>query len=603
VVAAAANFIFLNSIAGVSSAFLIQGLQAIAEKERTLSKDLAEEKALLVEAKKSLEDEIFSRIEAEKRLRNSEKRYRLLAENVTDVLWTFSMVISRFTFVSPSVQGVRGFSPEEAMGLSLEQTLAPSSLELVTAVLAEELARDGQKGVDPNRSRTLEIEQVSKNGTFVWGEATITFLRNEEGKPIGMLGITRDIRERKAAQEEKRKLENRLMEARKMEAIATLAGGVAHEYNNALNIIALSLDGMTADMPADPALGSYVTCMKRSVERMSLLTEQLLAYARGGKYRVSRIPMKKLVETTLPLVRHAVQPSVRLQTDVPENLWTVDVDATQIQMVLHAVLSNASEAIEGEGSVWISCRNLEVREGEDKTESELQHGCYVCLTVKDDGKGMGEETRTKIFEPFFTTKFQGRGLGMSAVYGIVKKHGGSISIDSTPGKGTTVRICLPAVEKRMKKNIAHEEAGTRMKTLLLIEDEEILSQLVRTVLERFGYWVLEARSGQEAVSIASSYEEEIHLAVMDMVLPDLDSRELFQTLKNVRPNMKVLLVSGYALDGPAQELLVAGAQAFLPKAFTIEALLGKLREMGGILCPPAGKPTPYEIIAGPEQAP
>jgi PAS domain S-box-containing protein len=579
-VAAGGNFIFMNAAAAVSCALLIRGLHVIASKEQSISQSLEHEKAQLVEAKKRLEEEIASREETERLLRDSEHRYRLLAENVSDVIWTLRLDTMRFDYISQSVLRARGFTPEEAMELSLEKTLAPQFLENVTRALAEELARDGQEGVDPNRCRTMELQQLLKDGSPAWAEATMTFIRNDEGRPVEILGVTRDIRERKRSEEEKKKLEARLEEARKMEAIANLAGGVAHQFNNALNVITLSLDGLKMDLPGDERTGQYVIGMQGSAERMSRLTNQLLAYARGGKYRPTIVPMGELMVATLPLVKHTIRASIRLDKKIPDGLWSVEVDETQIQMALSAILANASEAIEGDGIIEISCRNEEVTGQGKEGDSEVRPGRYVVLAVADNGKGMDEQTRRKVFDPFFTTKFQGRGLGMSAVYGIVTNHGGSILVDSAIGKGTTVQIYLPCVEEHPRPAIgAKIESEEKSKTILLVEDEDMLMGLLRTSLERFGYRVLEAPTGKEAVNEARTFEGIIHLAILDMVLPDIDSREVYRTVKEIRPDMKVLLMSGYSVDGPAQDLLGAGAEGFLQKPFTLDTLSEKLREI------------------------
>lgn len=364
-----------------------------------------------------------------------------------------------------------------------------------------------------------------------------------------------------------------------MEAIATLAGGLAHQFNNALNVITLSIDGIETEFPPNQDPSQFMAGMKTSVERMTHLTEQLLAYARGGKYQSREIPVADLMNASISLVRHTIKSSVHLIQDIPESLWTIEADVTQVQMALSAILSNASEAIEGQGSIRVTCRNSEVKGSEEAARESPKPGRYVCLTVQDDGKGMDEETQRKVFEPFYTTKFQGRGLGMSAVYGIVKNHGGFISIDSVPGRGTSVCMCFPAVENRSERESEPADFEPEPKTVLLVEDEAMLMELLRTALQHSGYAVLEAASGREAVGKAGAYAGCIHTAVLDMVLPDLDIKDLFHSLREIRPGLKVLLMSGYSIEGPAQELLDAGAEAFLQKPFAIEALLEKLREL------------------------
>ena len=566
-------FLLLNVVTAVSCALLMQA-------EKTMSGSLEQEKAQLMEAKKKLEDEISSRKEVERMLRDSESRHRLLAENASDVIWTLNLDTMRFDYISPSVQRAYGFTPDEALEMSVDETLTPLSLESVTHALQEELAKEGKDGTDPYRSRAMEIQQILRDGTWAWAEVTMTFIRNEQGRPIEVLGVTRDIRERKRAEEEKKGLEERLLEARKMEAIANLAGGIAHQFNNALNVITLSLEALELDLRQDQGPKSYLANMKNTVQNMSQLTNQLLAYARGGKYRARVMPMGKVLEKTLPLVRNSVTACIRVNKDIPEDLWSINVDEIQFQMVLSAILSNASEAIEGEGSIWITCGNVELKEEIPGNGSGIPPGPYVCLTVEDNGKGMDEETRRKIFEPFYTTKFRGRGLGMSAVYGIVRNHEGFISIDSSLGRGTSVRIYLPAVEKSPRPENAPAKSVEGTKTILVIEDDKMLIGLLRAAIEQRGYRVLEAATGREALSTAKTFEGIIHLAILDMFLPDSNSKEVFQGLKEARPDMKVLLMSGYSIEGPAQELLGAGAAAFLQKPFGMDALSQKLKQMG-----------------------
>ncbi len=243
-----------------------------------------------------------------------------------------------------------------------------------------------------------------------------------------------------------------------MEAIATLAGGIAHQFNNALSVITGSLDMLALEAAGNETARSYLELMKGSTNRMAQLTSQLLAYARGGKYQARVLSLSDFVRNTLPLVMHTIAPSVQVETDLPHDIFHVKADLTQMQMVLSAVLKNASEAIEGEGRILISARNEEVDDELAAKHPGLKPGSYVCLTLEDNGKGMDEDTRSRLFEPFFTTKFQGRGLGLAAAYGIVKNHDGWISVESELGKGTAVRIYLPAVLEVEAKSLEQPKA-------------------------------------------------------------------------------------------------------------------------------------------------
>ena len=264
-----------------------------------------------------------------------------------------------------------------------------------------------------------------------------------------MRGMWR-LNQRKKADAEKRKLEKRLYQAQKMEAIATLAGGIAHQFNNALSVIAGNADLLLMGLPENINVDDVTSQMKDSVQRMSQLTNQLLAYARGGKYQSKKISLCDLVNETLPLLAYVIKPTITVETDLPENILRVNADETQLQMVLSAILTNASEAIEGSGEVRITCRNLEISRDMMTEFPESRVGTYVKMTIEDNGSGMDEKIRRRVFEPFFTTKFQGRGLGMAAAYGIVNNHNGWIAVDSELGKGTVVQVCLPAIGEERK---------------------------------------------------------------------------------------------------------------------------------------------------------
>jgi signal transduction histidine kinase len=254
------------------------------------------------------------------------------------------------------------------------------------------------------------------------------------------------VRERIQAEEEKRRLEVHLMHIQKMEAIATLAGGIAHEFNNALSVMIGYLDLLEIRHSNDQRSGDYFKPMKASALRMAALTNQLLAYARGGQYETKSVSLSDFVKDTLLVIKHSIPSEIQINTDLPYDIPNTEVDLTQMQMVLSAIMVNAAEAMNGKGCIRIKVRNQEIDEQTAKANFDLTSGRYVCLMVEDDGKGMDEDSKNRIFEPFFTTKHQGRGLGMAAVYGIVNNHGGWIEVDSELGKGTAVRIILPAVE-------------------------------------------------------------------------------------------------------------------------------------------------------------
>jgi CheY-like chemotaxis protein len=313
---------------------------------------------------------------------------------------------------------------------------------------------------------------------------------------------------------------------------------------------------------------------------MTQLTEQLLAYARGGKYQPEAMSLADCVRKSLPLITAPHRSGIHLETELVEGNSRVEADVAQMQMVLSAVVANETEAIEDAGHIRVQVRDVFVDGHSGQDQLSLQAGKYVCLVVTDTGKGMDEATQRRLFEPFFTTKVQGRGLGMAAVYGIVKNHDGWIAVESTPGIGTEVKIFLPALDALPRqKDDSDSQVVKGQGTILVIEDEEPVMNVSQAMLERLGYRVLQARSGNEAVTIADHFEGNIDLAILDVGLPDMAGDEVYPHLKAVRPELKVLVCSGYAIDGPAQEILDRGGEGFIQKPFLFATLSEKVKEV------------------------
>ena len=451
-----------------------------------------------------------------------------------------------------------GKKPEEMVGGNIYDVLS----EKLVAVRREQ----AQRVVSEKRPVTFS-EQT--HGMILDWKIYPVFAENDRVVKLAVFG--RDITGRKT-------LEAQLHEARKMDALGTLAGGIAHQFNNALTAITGNIGLLEMDLPEEHGFSRNIEDMKASAHRMAHLTKQLLAYARGGRYHLQTTPIRNFLENTLSLIEHTLKPSVRLETDLPLDLMEVKADRTQLQMVISAIVANANEAIEKEGRIQVSARNVVL--GEASCHGSMRPGPYVRVTVKDDGKGMDEETRNRIFEPFFTTHFIGRGLGMAAVYGIVSNHSGSIAVESLPGEGTRVQINLPAmgkpdpaVEDGRRKKRMEQGVGT----VLVIEDEPDVMEITRETLKRLGYTVIEATTGKEAVQKALA--EPIDVALLDIKLPDMNGAQVYPQLMEASPELKVIVFSGYALDGPAREILDAGANGFVQKPFSVSGLSEKMKEV------------------------
>ena len=370
---------------------------------------------------------ITHRVLAEQSLRESEKRLKSTLDSIQAGIVVIDAETHIIVDANPAAIRMIGAPKEQVIGHICHKYICP----------AEEgkcpITDLGQK-VD-NSERIL----LTANGEEVpiLKTATTMFLGGKECLLDTFIDIT-----------EKKKLEAWLAQSRKMDAISAMAGGIAHQFNNALFAIIGNIDLLKMNFPGNENIADYTRKMKDSTRRMTRLTAQLLAYARGGKYQAETISLSDFVRDTLPLVRHTIDSAISVDTE-PPGIFNVKVDLTQMQMALVAVLTNAVEAMDGKGQIRIVCRNTMITDETAVDFPGLKPGNYVSLTITDDGKGMDEETKTRIFEPFFTTKFEGRGLGMAAVYGIVKNHDGWIAVDSELGKGTIVKIYLPAVVKNL----------------------------------------------------------------------------------------------------------------------------------------------------------
>ena len=500
-------------------------------------------------------------------LQVSEERYRDLYENAPNAYFSISAVDGSILGCNTASMRLLGYDKETIMGMKAFDLYAdtPDGLSKAQEVFKRLSAGES--------IRDIELQMKHKNGDPIWISLSVEPVRDRDGNITESRSMVIDISERK-------RLEGHLQEGQKMEAIATLAGGIAHEFNNTLVGITGNIELLQMEPPDDVNIDKYAERMKASALHMAHLTDQLLAYAQGGKYQPKNISISDFVEETLPLIKQTIDPSIRIETDLPHDIFNVEVDLTQMQIVLSAILSNSAESLEGEGRILITTNNEEIKEEFAKNHPDIKPDPYVSLRVEDDGKGMDEQTQSRVFDPFFTTKIHGRGLGMAAVYGIVRNHGGWISVDSELGKGTVVYIYLPAIKVQMKEEEKPKiEPAKSTGTILVIEDEDVVTDVALAMLEKLGYHVLLAKTGAEAVNLAKSFDGIIDLAILDIVLPDLAAKEVYRHIMEARPDLKVIVCSGYAIDGPPQEILDAGAQDFIQKPFSYATLSEKLKEV------------------------
>ena len=526
--------------------------------------------------------DITERTRAETALRDSERRYRLLAENVQDVIALFDMDF-QLVYISPSIERLRGYSVAETLSQTREQRATPASLELAARTFAEELTIEQSQQGDPSRSRTLELELLRKDGSTVWVETTLSFLRDDAGAAIGVIGVSRDITERRRAEAEKEQVEAQLRQAQKIEGIGQLAGGIAHDFNNLLTVITGRAQILLSGLGPDHPFRRNIEMMERTAARAAALTRQLLAFSRQQVLAPKIVALRAVVDDLTPMLQRLIGEDIELVVRGSLS-GHVKADQAQLEQVITNLAVNARDAMPRGGQIRIEVGDVDLDAAFVVQHPNASSGPHVMLAVSDSGTGMSPEVQARIFEPFFTTKEVGRGtgLGLSTVHGIVKQHRGSIQVESAVGRGTSVRVYLPRSEESVAPAEQREAGapGTRHhETLLLVEDEETVRDLAQEILTMTGYTVLAASEAADALRIAEDHRGPLHLLLTDMVMPRMNGRELAERVRAMRPETKVLYMSGYAPEAILGRGLTNLTGPLLPKPFTPDDLLTKVREV------------------------
>lgn len=425
-------------------------------------------------------------------------------------------------------------------------------------------------------SHAFEIQMRQYNGTIIWVENYSRTVRDAEGGILYYEGSLIDVTKRK-------KLEAQWQHAQRMESIGTLAGGIAHDFNNLMMGIQGNISLLLFDIDSSFPHYKKLKNIEESIKSGARLTSQLLGYARKGKYEARRLVLNQIIDEsaeTFGRTRKEITINRRFESDLSE----IEADRTQIEQILFNLFINAADAMPGGGDLTLKTTNINSQDMTDKQYKPVAAN-YVMLQVTDTGEGMDTKTLERIFDPFFTTKGLGRGtgLGLASVYGIIKAHGGYIDVDSKQGVGTTFHIYFPAIDKsNIHSHIPHK-GPDRIKpgkgTILMVDDEEIIIDVSIEMLEKIGYRVLKALSGKEAISEYQASSAKIDLVILDLIMPKISGGEVYDKLKEINPQVKVLLSSGYSVDGQATEILKRGCNGFIQKPFNMEELSRKVNEI------------------------
>lgn len=473
---------------------------------------------------------------------------------------------------NPAFCELVGYPREEMVGLSVGRLLSRKPLE-------EYLHWVHQRRQNPAETGSLEICLRRKDGSEVWAETgCAAFVEN--GKSTLALIAARNITAEKQAEEERQKLTIQLQQAQKMEAVGTLAGGIAHDFNNLLMAIQGNVSLVLFDMESAHPHHRILVNIENLIRSGADLTSKLLGYARKGKYESRPMLMNDLVQETSETFGR-MRKDITIHRGLAEDLRSIIADRGQLEQVLLNLFVNAADAMPSGGKLILKTRNVTHREIPPRGYS-IKPGPYVLLTVTDTGVGMAPETIARIFDPFFTTKQMGRGtgLGLASAYGIIKSHNGYIEVASAIGRGSTFSVFLPATDQRSSDDAApHGKPAAGIGTILLVDDELTVLDVTARMIERLGYTVTRAQNGREAIERFRGSPTGFSLVILDMVMPEMGGGEVFDRLKRIHPRVKVLLASGFSMQGQAREIMNRGCIGFIQKPFTLQDLSVRLQNI------------------------
>jgi PAS domain S-box-containing protein len=509
--------------------------------------------------------DVTDKKKAKASLKASEEKYRLVVENASDAIFVAQDEMIKFP--NPRLSLLTGYSSEELTSAPFRNFIHPEDSDMVVEMHKKRL--EGH-----NVPSTYSFRAITKSGEILWVEVSKVLI-TWGGRPA-TLSFLRDITRQK-------KMEAQLLQAQKMEAIGQLAGGVAHDFNNLLTAIIGYGHLLKKEANQDDRMSSYVGHILSAAERAAILTNDLLTFSRKQIINPKPVNLNKIIKNMESLLLRVIGEDIELSAVLTDTDLTVMADSTQIDQILMNLATNAQHAMPKGGSLIIRTDRMELNGEYIKAYGYGSPGSYALLSVEDTGTGMVEDIMGRIFEPFFTTKEVGKGtgLGLAMVYGIVKQHDGYINVYSEPGRGTTFKILLPLIQSTVKEakpdNLIKVKGGTE--TILIVEDDKQVRSLLKEILTNAGYNIIEAVDGDDAVEVFHKNKDNVHLFILDVIMPKKNGKEVYEEIKKVKSDMKVIFVSGYSADIIYKKGILEVGMNFISKPVSPDDLLTKVRNV------------------------
>ncbi len=545
--------------------------------------ELQQQTRAISKANEELLQEIHDRQKVEAALRESEHRYRMLAENVTDVIYTFDFDLD-MTFVSPSVFNQRGWTVTEALSQSIEESMTSASGDRVRDARKENLS--WIETSDESRQRQhvrLELEVFCKDGSTIITENRVSFLYDDLERPIGFLAVSRDITHRKRIQEEKAALETQVRHAQKMDAIGRLAGGVAHDFNNLLTCIVGCVDLIKRESGSGSPEYQSMDVIEKAALRGKDLTTQLLSLARKREFERVPVDVNKSIREVVALLTRTIDKKIDVKVLFKVPVLMTLGDPGQIHQLLLNLAVNARDAMPEGGELSFETSLEDLDDLFCRTKTDTEPGRYVVITVSDDGLGMHRDKLERIFEPFFTDKPEGlgTGMGLSTVYGGSRSHGGAVTVESAEGVGSSFSVYLPYLEEAAFEESEIDTIGLPQGSghILIVDDEEMVRVVLEKMLTQLGYTITTMEDGIQACDWFARHSTEVDIVIVDMTMPLLSGWECMQRLRTVNPLVPVLMSTGHSRDVFADLISENDRVGIIQKPFQMQKLAEAVASM------------------------